>query len=279
MYKQKGLLIIFLLLVIVFSSTSCDLFGQENEVTNEPADNLTPTNTTQPTTTERKLTIDGVEHSYWIHIPLGLNNTEPVPVVFVIHGDGGKPQDMYKAGFNGISDREYFIVVYPYVTNNFRSDHIEHILKDLEGSINIDPNRIYATGLSLGGSLSYRVACELSDTFAAIAPVAGFALCKETLPDHPVSVIHIHGLDDVTSRFPGGGEIPDCLTFWIDFNSCDNSPRVDQENRITHISYTSCQDGTAVEIYTIEGMAHRWPGSDLPGSKIIWEFFEMHPKP
>lgn len=281
MKNQKSYLIILLVFAVLFSSSSCNLLGQKTEMTNEPTTVLTPAATTQTPINEHKFSFNGVERSYLLRIPLGLNDTQPAPVVFVLHGRGGKPQDMYRAGFNSIADQKKFIVIYPYYDEFDQPDFIKHILEDVRTNVNVDPKRIYSTGFSLGSIFSYRIACEMSDTFAAIAPVAAYADdCSDSLPDHPVSVIHIHGLADPT--YPFSAEVtglPAPLTFWVGFNGCDNSPNVDHENRITHISYAPCQDGTTVEIYTIDGMYHNWPPSEMSASRIIWEFFEDHPKP
>jgi polyhydroxybutyrate depolymerase len=204
-------------------------------------------------------------------------------------------------GFDDIADTAGFLVVYPegigaswnagtccgyaYETNVDEPAFIREILSDLGTIISVDTKRIYAAGFSNGGGLMYRLACEMSDTFAAVAPVAGalfYSLCQ---PQQPVSLIKVHGLADLVAPYTGGGEfevppVEEVIETWAQLNGCTGSPEVEKEKVVTHTFYSSCNAGTAVELYTIEVGGHEWPSKYVwPTSQIIWDFFAAHPKP
>lgn len=259
--------------------------------------------TIEPTDVERQVMVNDVERSYLLHIPPGLDGSSPVPVVFAFHGSEAEPATMqYLTGFDDIADKAGFLVVYPEglgLTWNAgtccgyaRDENVDEpafirqILSDLETIVNVDAKRIYATGVSNGAGLVYRLACEMPDTFAAIAPVAGTLLYSPCQPQQPVSLIHIHGLADTAAPYTGGGEfdappVEEVIETWAQLDGCTDAPQVEKlQNIITHTSYTSCQAGTAVELYAIESGGHAWPSKYVwPGSDVIRDFFAAHPKP
>lgn len=286
-------------------------------------------NTTESTSADslRTITVDGIERTYILHIPLPyIDNQEAMPVVLSFHGGGGNAQnEMRVSNFNPLADEEGFIVVYPNgngrfedklltwnggtccgyaVTNNIDDvGFVRTLIADLQTIINIDTKRIYATGLSNGGIFSYRLACDASDLFAAIAPVAGTQNYIRCQPSESVSVLHFHGTADENLPYNGGSgpksvagmqfvSVKDSIKFWLNFNQCLVSAQTESFDDIQHDTYTNCANGTTtVELYTIIGGGHAWPGSngpagpggDLPtqsisATKIIWEFFVAHPK-
>jgi polyhydroxybutyrate depolymerase len=279
-----------------------------------PVPTATPTNTPSPAPTiqpgdsTRTLKVGDLNRSYILHIPPGIDMVRPVPLVFVFHGYTSQPQEMEAYGFNEISDSYGFLVVYPggglglswnaggccgpAVTNNIDDiAGIRAILSDLGTIASIDPKRIYATGHSNGGMFSYRLGCEMSDTFAAIASVSGplfYATCQ---PQQPVSVLHEHGLGDTEIPYAGGmgnsvvagvifPPVEQGIATWVQIDGCNTSPTKSKQGLITHTIYSGCRAGTAVEIYTIDVQGHSWPSAYvLPFTKIAWEFFAAHPKP
>ena len=178
------------------------------------------------------------------------------------------------------------------------------MIEDVGSRFNVDKNKIYATGISNGGLMSYRLACELSDKIAAIAPVAPPATPSSCKPSRPVSVLHIHGTADPCAPFNGGttGKCIGMRTYsaqsasamvgkWQKLNHCSiNSERTYQKGKAVCQSYTGCRDGSDVELCTVEGMGHVWPSGwqYFPADRIgpvsydisfdqIWDFFKRHP--
>ena len=146
------------------------------------------------------------------------------------------------------------------------------LLANLWAAYRIDMRRIYATGLSNGGMMTYRLACELSDQIAAIAPVAG-ALNGSCSPSSPVSVIIFHGTDDEHVLFAGGkprksidphprvdNSVASAVKFWSRRDDCNDTPRLEIRGDSKVSSYSGCRDGTEVELFAVQGQGHAWPG-------------------
>jgi polyhydroxybutyrate depolymerase len=267
--------------------------------------------TLQPGDLERTLTVNGVERTYLLHIPPGLDSTKPVPVVFAFHGydieiyfEISDLQNM--TGFNDIADQSGFLLVYPKgisgvwnagtccgsaAENNVDEvSFVRQILSDLGTIASVDAKRIYATGFSMGGMLSYRLACEMSDTFAAIAPVVGALVYDPCQPAQPVSVMQVHGMSDTAIPYAGGvglfmsgnnvfPPVEQEIATWVQLDGCTGSAQVETQGITTHTVYASCQAGTAVELYTLDALGNNWPSQYvLPVSQMIWDFFAAHPK-
>ncbi len=274
---------------------------------------------------ERTLNFGGIERSYILHVPSSYDGSKPTPLMLSFHGGGGNAENQKRlTDDNELSDEQGFIVVYPngtgklnnvltwnggnccgYATRNNVDDvgFVRALVAELQSQYNIDPKRIYATGFSNGGILSYRLACEAADIFAAIAPVSGTLNYDGCKPSEPVSVIHFHGTDDTHVPYNGGiGEdslagvpftsVAYSVNFWLEADQCATVPESETYSDIQHDSYLNCAGGAAVELYTIIGGKHARPGSDGPAgpngdeptqtisaSEIIWEFFAAHPKP
>lgn len=284
MKNHKGFAIIFLLLGIIFSSFSCNFLGQETGKVIEPTIVLTPTTEIKPTIDEQTIIYNSEERTYLLRVPLGLDPTQPAPLLFIFHGMGDTPQSMFRAGFSSVADQENIILVYPDLISHTSTDFIKQILLDMSDFVNIDPNRTYAMGFSLGGKLAYHAACEMSDTFAAFAAVSGMAVCETShASEKAVSIIHIHGLGDElvpyeTGKF-GMPPVEETIAYWVKFNECAISPLVEKTGKIMHTMYSQCRDGAAIELYTIERLGHKVPTQEMPAAEIIWDFFEAHPKP
>jgi len=274
----------------------------------------------------RTLHYDGLERSYILHVPPGYDGTHPLPVVLVFHGGGGNAENAVQlTDFNTQADQSAFLVVYPNGTGRlgdrvltwnggtccgYAQAHnvddvgfVRAIITDLQSIAAIDTHRIYATGLSNGGIMSYRLACEASDLIAAIGPVAGTQNIAPCEPEEPVSVIHFHGTNDTHLPYEGGvgsdsltgvsyASVQDSIQFWLDYNQCPSTSESEDFADIHSIAYTHCASGSAVALYTIVGGGHAWPGSNGPAwiggdhptmtinaTSIMWEFFAAHPKP
>jgi polyhydroxybutyrate depolymerase len=277
-----------------------------------------------PGDSTQSLTLAGRERASLVHLPPAIGNS-PLPLVIVLHGGGGNAASAAKmTGLSALGNKANFIVVYPdgtgrlddrlltwnagnccgYALDNQVDDagFIRALIEKLARDYPIDARRVYATGISNGGMMAYRLACELSDQIAAIAPVAG-ALNVECKPTQPVSVIAFHGTNDQNVPFNGGAgsksidphprtdqSVAYAMVFWAQRDSCGATPTRDERGSIVHDTYASCANGTGVELYTVKGGGHAWPGGDrltvlldapakeISASAVMWEFFKQHPK-
>jgi polyhydroxybutyrate depolymerase len=179
------------------------------------------------------------------------------------------------------------------------------LLTLIERDYCVDPRRIYATGFSNGGFMSHLLACELSDTFAAVAPVSGVLGIPPTscLPSRPIPVLDIHGTADPVVPYDGGPalkllppivfrSVDTTVSFWRSANSCLSPGVVDYANGdATCVRWGDCQGGADVELCTLVGDGHQWPDSSLvvPGlgneskaidaTSFIADWFLAHPGP
>jgi polyhydroxybutyrate depolymerase len=229
-------------------------------------------------------------------------------------------------GFERLADTDNFIVIYPNGIDKSWNDggnvspsgkkniddvgFVKSLSENLKQHFNIDPGRIYATGMSNGAYFSYRLACELPDIIAGIAPVAGpMAEVVSNCCDRglPLPVIILLGTKDPFAVYNGGktsdGRIvlsgEDTARYWAKKNSCDPVPvirKLPDTSRdgtdVTEIFYANSKNGADVILYSINGGGHTWPGGwqympkflvgntskDIDANKIIWEFFKNHPK-
>ncbi|MGA2490269.1 MAG: PHB depolymerase family esterase [Anaerolineales bacterium] len=271
---------------------------------------VTPAATLQPGDSPRTLTVGGLERTYILHIPPGLDSLRPMPVVFVFHGyteNAVYIQTM--TSFNEIADKNSFIVIYPNGINqswnasgccgeavNKNIDDfafVRQMLAELGTIIRVDPKRIYAAGFSNGAIFSYRLACEMSDTFAAIAPVEGWLLTNPCQPKQAVAVVDVHGSNDAyegtTSQTLINGvntdviypPVEQAIATWVKLDGCTGNAQVEKQGIVTHTVHASCKAGTAVEQYVIEGGSHTWPNMyafPTASTQMIWDFFKAHPK-
>jgi polyhydroxybutyrate depolymerase len=273
------------------------------------------------------LVAGGRERTYRLHLPPAYDGQRSLPLVLVLHGGGGTAQGVADiSGFSAKADKEGFIVVYPNGTGRhpdrlftwnaanccgYAHEHnvddvgfIRALLDKLEAELSIDPKRVFVTGISNGGMMAYRLACELSDRIAAIAPVAGSLNGTACAPAGPVSVIIFHGTADKNVLYGGGvpkkgvdrrlrvdKPVSYAVSFWVNHDGCASVPRREEQGRVVRESYEGGRDGTSVVLYTIRDEGHTWPGgkawafwADRPTHEIsatdaMWDFFMKHPKP
>ena len=299
MKNTRSYLLIIITIAVLIDTASC----------NRAAATPTAMPTLQPGSHQRTLMVKGLSRTYLLHVPPGLDSLRPVPVVLAFHGYSGNGSSFRDVtGFDDIADNNGFLVVYP---EGAGGDHswnasgccagammskvddiafVRQLLSDLGAIANIDPKRIYAAGHSNGAMFVYRLACEMSYTFAAVAPVSGPLFYSPCQPSQPVSVMHVHGLADSIVPYAGGvlSSVPGLIfpsveqgiAAWVQLDGCTGEAQVEKQGIVTHTVHVSCRAGTAVESYTIDGLEHSWAQPDIwPTSKMIWGFFAAHPKP
>lgn len=275
---------------------------------------LTMSSTAQTTT--GSFTYGGLLRDYILHVPPGYNASQPTPLVLNLHGyTSNAQQQQFYTAFDTHADTAGYIVVYPNGVANawnsgfsipyhsgiddvgFLSALIDTIAKDY----NVDECRVFSTGMSNGGFMSYRLACELENKIAAVASVTGSMTdsmqyyCQNI---RPVSVMEIHGTADPTVPYNGSAvftSVDENLNFWKGRNNCPGTaltqdlPDIDPLDgaTVTKIYFPVCDDSTELITYKINGGAHTWPGAsliigvttqDLNASAEIIKFFNRHPK-
>jgi polyhydroxybutyrate depolymerase len=237
-----------------------------------------------------------------LHIPPKAH--APLPLVVAFHGAGGTGDGFAKeSGLSLSADRHGFAVLYPTAGSSRHSwslnrashpDDIARVRSLLALAVPracADPRRLYATGVSNGGGFAARVACEMAETFAAAAPVAGGYRSLDACPhDIRTSIIEIHGSADQIVPYNGrgpdhGGDVRTFVAGWAERDGCVVRPRETHPGRfVTRVTYVGCDDGYAVEHVRLEGTDHGWPGARPPwprhhpagllAREIVWRFFE-----
>lgn len=252
----------------------------------------------------RSLVSGGVRRNYNLYVPSTYDPAQFYPLVLNLHWYNGTPSHLEAVtDMSKLVEEFGFILVLPAAVRGWwrdgdpgwRSDKItladevtffSSLIDEVSALYNIDPLRIYVTGMSNGGCMSYSLACELADRIAAIGPVVGDLVLDDCRPSRPVPVIHIHGSADPMfkgTRGPTGTatDVQATVKEWAARNGCsDETEVVYQQNSATCTAYKNCDQNATVELCVIEGYGHRWPASiDIDASRAIWEFFAAHPMP
>ncbi|MDX5364133.1 MAG: prolyl oligopeptidase family serine peptidase [Pseudazoarcus pumilus] len=281
-------------------------------------------------THEHSLRFAGDARNYVLHIPARLDPARPAPLVVAMHGGGGHAAymaDDERYGLITAAEREGFVVVFPNGYSKFprgrlatwnaggccgdardrSSDDVgfvRAVVAEVESRVKIDPARIFATGMSNGGMMAYRLACEAADLFRAVAAVAGTEAMQRCTPSRPVPVLHIHARNDTHVLFDGGAgpdafrdeskvmdfvSVPDTVARWVERNRCEGRPvRVLDTPGAYCERYRGCRDDAAVQLCVTEQGGHSWPGAQtvrrgkegasqaLDANSVMWRFFSEH---
>jgi polyhydroxybutyrate depolymerase len=286
-----------------------------------------------PNTTVRSLLYDGIERSYRLHIPPGFDEDNEGALLFVLHGGGGTARGMEnyltRRGFNRLSDEQGFIVVYPDGFEKHWNDGRKNVSWQ-EGNVTIDDvgflctlidmllvefdldaERVFCCGISNGGQMSYRLACERTDKLAGIATVVS-SLSEDLVagcePSGPLPVFMTVGTDDPLVPFEGGEiqlfnntygqviSVNETVDYWVTNNDCDDNPVISylpdpdptDGVRVRTELYGNGDNETQVLLYVMEGGGHTWPGGpqyfresiigktcyDFDACEAIWKFFQ-----
>jgi polyhydroxybutyrate depolymerase len=277
----------------------------------------------------------GHEWHYTLHVPPKYDAAKPTPLVVVLHGAGGKGEAyLDKAGWSKKADAAGFIVVAPdglparpdevegFLTNprlwnsgqfpatspRSKVDDIaffKALLDDVGRRVSVDKDRIYLTGHSNGAGMTFRLGAELSQHFAALAPVASHTWIKEPKPARPLPTLYIIGTEDPLVPVKGGDSVTpwgkrttppvaESLAKWARALGCSEEPKtVRDKDGVKVVEYAAGKSGVKLTAYYIEGQGHNWPGGKdiLPArfmgpssdkvnaTDLIWAFFEKHGKP
>lgn len=275
---------------------------------------------------EHTVTHGNRKRHYVVHLPKGHDGKKQLPLVLVFHGGMGRPDGVRtQSHMNEVADKFGFMVVYPEGTGITRLltfnagtccgfavrervddvGFVRHLVEEeLPKHYRVDSQRIYATGISNGGMLCHRLACELSDRIAAIAPIAGGMGVDGPKPRRPVPVIEFHGKKDNNVPFDGGvgknavqpiphKKIEDVIAWWAKVDNCQEKPVEVQEKDdfiMKRFEPAAGQAGAPVVLYTLPEGGHNWPGGvdttahlgtgklikSVDASSLMWEFFSRH---
>ena len=268
--------------------------------------------------TTHSISVDGRSRTYILYRPAAPPGSR-VPLVVMLHGGFGSAAQAQSAyGWDAEADANHFAVVYPdgvraawnagggccgvpAGSNIDDVAFISQVVREISATLPIDPNRVYATGISNGGLMAYRLACDTT-LFAAIGPDSATLLGDCPSP-HPISLLHIHGTADTRIPYQGGqGEgyakingpaVPGLVARWRAIDGC-KPPATTTSGPVT-TAVANCPTGRSVELITIAGAGHQWPGGvdkpllervahlDAPSTAVnatdtFWRFFAAHPR-
>lgn len=261
--------------------------------------------------TRHTLTHKGAERAYHLYAP-ETKGEAPRPLVVVLHGWGDGPEQVAEqTGFSELAKKENFLVAYPegsghvptwnagtccgYAERTQVDDvgFIQAMLKDIQKQVAVDITRIYATGMSNGAMMAYRLACELSGTFAAVAPVAGAMNTPACDAKGRPSLIIFHALDDKHVLYNGGmseeglrqrigrslapdASVADAMRYWLKADYCREFPGHEEGGGYMKVTYFCAEDRNVV-LYTLKQGGHVWPKKPVDATDEIWRFFRQHP--
>jgi polyhydroxybutyrate depolymerase len=282
-----------------------------------------------------ELVHQGLTRTYLLHVPPQAAGGRALPLVVNFHGAGSNA-DVVRAytRMDSASDRDGYVVVYPNGSSGFNGRfltwnagnccgpaaalHIDDVgfaltvIDDVSSRVAIDAGRVYATGLSNGAMMAYRLAAEASERIAAVAGVAGTMSLSHFAPRRPLPLMHIHSTDDPVALYDGGFALPAAIadtrmflapveTFlrkWLDFDGCALKPASvvtidgkpgspDAGQTAIRRVYAPCRQGAEVVLWQLSGAGHVWPGgirdynvellgpgtSIIDANTLIWRFF------
>lgn len=256
---------------------------------------------------------DGLKRTALVHVPAGLDPEQPTPVVFNFHGYLNTPE--LQQSFSGMTpkaDAAGYIVVYPSGTEtswnagdccgNAAAKKVDDVgfvralVAELQTRLCIDPKRIFATGMSNGGFMTHRLACEAADLFAAFAPVSAVNGMDECKPSRPVPMLMFNGTADVLVIYTGGGNggvfgsAPQTFADWAERDGCIGAAIPNNmSGKSSCKTQDICDADVSVTLCTLDNMGHCWPGqptciygtpnTDLSANDMMWEFFQQNPLP
>jgi polyhydroxybutyrate depolymerase len=264
---------------------------------------------------DQQFTIDfaGSAREYLVHVPARAEAGRKLPVVLNFHGGGSDaPTQKAYSQMDATADRHGFIVVYPQgvppapgvqglrtwnagkccgPAQRTEADDVGFalaVLDDLARRTPVDRRRIYATGISNGGMMAYRLAVDASKRVAAVASVAGQVEVTKFAPSRPVAVMEFHSVDDPRALYEGGlgppfpgtaiqnrfDSVQEGIDAWVAYDGCRRKPKTgptaqgkpgtgDEGETATRITYAPCKQGTEVVLWKLTGSGHVWPGTPI----------------
>lgn len=264
-----------------------------------------------------ELQVAGHSRSYKLFVPTSAAPGEALPLMIVLHGGlGNADQVEHSSGMNRVASANRFMVAYPNGTglrllHNRRTwnagnccgpaveqqiddvQFIQHMLADIARQQPLDRSRVYASGMSNGAMMAYRLACDLPQDIAAIIPVAGTLALDSCVGARFVAVLHIHGMQDRNVPYAGGmgknaiagvahRSVPETLQIMATTHGCDGSSAQNLPDG-SALTRWNCPSQTAVQLRLIPAGEHAWPGGNsrrkrpryagnFSASQAAWDF-------
>ena len=252
-----------------------------------------------------------LDREFYVYVPDGLNTPITLaPLLFNLHGYRRQALDFLGySGFQSLADEDNFIVIYPqgsilpstgqphWNDSGWTSespandiDFISSLIDWAYAEYQIDLSRVYATGKSNGGKMSYHLACNLGYRIAGVASVGGsmtpntYATCS---PNQPTAIVHIHGRDDTVVPIDGNGRstpLTDMIDYWKNYNGCDQEtvfviPDLNDDGYGGSLyRYHGCLNNVDVQLFLMDQIAHDWPTDlndyDIIAADEIWNFLK-----
>ena len=253
---------------------------------------------------------DGLTREYSIYVPASYDGTTNFPLLFNLHGGGGTNSAwQVSADMRPIADTADFILVYPQARpdpsdgNSFNwipkvpgtfddVPFFSSLIDTIASNYQIDQNRIYACGYSLGGDMTFELGCKLNNRIAAIAPVARTMQANPNSfcsPVHPTGVLTILGTDDLTSPYNGivfGGieyyiSAAATHSYWATYNLCNPVAIMSTvSSSVERYTWSNASGCAYVEELKVIGGGHDWPGSfgnmTIDANSEIWQFVSRY---
>lgn len=277
-------------------------------------------NTLFSQTSSHTIEHNGITREYDLYVPSLYDGSTAVPLLFNLHGyTSDKDEQTVYGDFRPIADTANFIIVHPNGTFDASNqrwwnafgfaapndvDFLVTLVDEISQNFIIDLDRVYSTGMSNGGFMSFELACEASSVFTAVASVTG-AMPVNKLnncnPNGPIPAMQIHGTLDAVVPYNGNvqyASIENVVDFWVDQVAANETPIVNNlpdldpndGSTVEHYIYENGINGSSVEHYKVINGGHTWPGSsiilptagntnqDFNASAEIWRFFSQFSK-
>jgi polyhydroxybutyrate depolymerase len=256
-----------------------------------------------PGETTMTIVSGGRNRTFLLHVPPSYTGATPVPLVLDLHGLGSNSgQQAGLSGFRRKSDEKGFVVAWPQGVSNSWNAYgccgtadflgvndpafLRAVVARIDQLGNIDNSRVYVTGLSNGGFMTHRMACEAADIFAAAAPVSAplntsRATCR---PSRPITVVAFHGLNDGIVPYNGGlfQAAQTSLTTWASVDGCVGGRTIfDLPGPAMCETFEMCNGGAEVGLCSLNSGHIAYTGqTDLNIADYIWDnVFSPHTLP
>jgi polyhydroxybutyrate depolymerase len=274
-----------------------------------------------------KISVDDHERDFLLSMPAP---SGPHPAVVVLHGGSLDAKNaMRSTGFEPLVDREPLVAVYPNASAGHWNDgrtsahwsgsssddvaFIRALIAELVRTGTLDPHRVYLTGPSNGGMMTFRLVCEASELFAAAAPIIASMpadLASGCKPARPTPILVMDATADPLVPY-GGGEVgfrgergrvlstAETIALLRNVNRCSGGSSSDRlpdsdpadGSNVDVIRWTDCSSHAPVVLYRINGGGHRIPrqnegprpvvdrllgraNHDFEAAEAIWAFFK-----